>query len=81
MRLMINKKFGMNTWSDIIIMRDQRIKELEKRRNKAKELAKEKAAASSKMWKKIFKETINVLILAVVAGGIGYTLWYIAGRN
>ena len=33
---------------------DDGIKELEKRRNKAKELAKEKAAASSKMWKKIF---------------------------
>ena len=71
----------MNTLSDIIIKRDKRIKELEKRRNKAKELAKEKATASTKMWKKIFKESINVLILAVVAGGIGYTLWYIAGRN
>ena len=82
MRLMINKKFGMNTWSDILIMRDQRLKELEKRRNKAKELADEKARASAKMWKKIFKETLNVIILAVTAGGIGYTLWYIAdGKN
>ena len=39
MRIIINKKFGNNTWNDILIMRQQRIEELEKRRNKAKTMS------------------------------------------
>ena len=78
MRLIINKKFGPTTWDDILIMRKQRIEELKKRREKAKVLAREKAEANAKMWKKVFKETMNVVILIAVAGGIGYVLYYIA---
>ena len=81
MQLLVNKKFGANTWGDIIILRNQRIEELQKRRNKAKALAKERAEASAKRWKKVFKETFNIIILIAVLGGIGYTLWYIAERN
>lgn len=81
MRLIINKKFGPTTWDDILIMRKQRIEELEKKREKAKVLAREKAEANAKMWKKVFKETMNVVILIAVAGGIGYALYYIAERN
>ena len=81
MRIIINKKFGNNTWNDILIMRQQRIEELEKRRNKAKILAREKAEANSKMWKKVFKESLNVAILFLVAGGIIYGLIYMAERN
>ncbi len=80
MRMVVNKKFGRNTWNDIIIMRNQRIKELEKRRDKAKTLAKEKAKASAKRRKRIFKETFNVLILAGVGTGIGYTIWYLSEK-
>ena len=78
MRLIINKKFGPTTWDDILIMRKQRIEELEKRRDRAKVLARERAEASAKRWKRIFKETMNVVILIAVAGGIGYVLYYIA---
>ena len=81
MQLLINKKFGPNTWGDIIILREQRIEEMEKRREKAKVLARERAEASSKMWKKVFKETFNIVILASVLGGVGYALWYMAERN
>ena len=82
MQLLINKKFGANTWNDIIIMRKQRIEELEKKRHKLRYLAREKAAASAAMWKKIFKEAGNVLILVALAGG-GYALWYfeVFGRH
>ena len=78
MRLIINKKFGPTTWDDILIMRKQRIEELEKRREKAKVLARERAEANAKRWKRVFKETMNVVILIAVAGGIGYVLYYIA---
>ena len=66
------------TWDDILIMRKQRIEELEKRKDRAKVLARERAEASAKRWKRIFKETMNVVILIAVAGGIGYVLYYIA---
>jgi len=78
MRLIINKKFGPTTWDDILIMRKQRIEELEKKREKAKVLARERAEANAKRWKRVFKETMNVVILIAVAGGIGYVLYYIA---
>ncbi len=81
MQLLINKKFGANTWNDIIIMRQQRIEELEKKRHKLRHLAREKAAASAAMWKKIFKEGLNILILLSVLGGGAYVFWYISERN
>ena len=82
MQLLINKKFGANTWNDIIIMRKQRIEELEKKRHKLRYLAREKAAKTAAMWKKIFKEAGNVLILVALAGG-AYALWYfeVFGRH
>jgi hypothetical protein len=81
MRLMVNKKFGPNTWNDIMIMREVRIKELEKKRDKAKVLAREKAQEDLRKRKKFFKEVFNVLILVGVTTGIGYALYYIAAKN
>ena len=80
MQLLINKKFGANTWNDIIIMRQQRIEELDKKKHRLRYLAREKAAKTAKMWKRIFKEGFNVLILVAIGCG-AYALWYIAGRN
>ena len=81
MQLLINKKFGANTWNDIIIMRQQRIEELEKKRHRLRYLAREKAAKTAKMWRKIFKEGLNILILLAVLGGGAYVFWYISERN
>ena len=81
MRLLVNKKFGPNTWTDIMIMRQQRIDELEKKRNKAKVLAREAAAKAKLLRKKIVKETGNVGILIILGSGIVYTLIYLAERN
>ena len=81
MRLMVNKKFGPNTWTDIMIMRQQRIEELEKKRNKAKVLAREAAVRARLLRKKILKETGNVGILIILGSGIVYTLIYLAERN
>ena len=81
MQLMINKKFGANTWNDIMIMRQQRIEELEKKRNKAKVLAREAAVRARLLRKKILKETGNVGILIILGSGIVYTLIYLAERN
>jgi uncharacterized membrane protein (DUF106 family) len=64
-----------------MIMRELRIKELEKKRDKAKVLAIEKAKEDSRKRKKFFKEVFNVLILIGVITGIGYALYYIAGKN
>ena len=81
MRLMVNKKFGRNTLTDIMIMRQQRIEELEKKRNKAKVLAREAAVRARLLRKKILKETGNVGILIILGSGIVYTLIYLAERN
>ena len=81
MQLLINKKFGANTWNDIVIMRQQRIEELEKKRHRLRYLAREKAAKTAKMWRKIFKEGLNILILLAVLGGGAYVFWYISERN
>ena len=81
MQLLINKKFGANTWNDIVIMRQQRIEELEKKRHRLRYLAREKAAKTAKMWRKILKEGLNILILLAVLGGGAYVFWYISERN
>ena len=81
MQLMINKKFGANTWNDIMIMREQRIEELEKRRNKAKVLAKEKAEEDSRRRRKVFKEIMNIILVVGFTTGIGYALFFLASKN
>ena len=81
MKILINNKFGPSTWSDILIMRDQRIEELRQRREKAKVLEEERQRKREKFHKKILKETMNVLILLAAVGGIAYTLIYLVDKN
>ena len=81
MRRLINNKFGPSTWDDIMIMRQQRIEELELRRNKAKVLARERAEAKQKQLKKILKESLNVIALIVVGCGVFFTIMYLADQK
>lgn len=81
MQLLINRKFGANTWADIMIMRDQRIEELEKKRNKMKHLAKLKKEEDARLLKKFFKEAGNVIVLLGVVSGVGYFIWYLSERS
>ena len=80
MMILINKKFGPTTWADILIMRQQRIEELKKRKEKEKELLEEKLIKKQALHKKILKETMNFMILAIIGGGIVYILMYIMGK-
>ena len=81
MKILINKKFGPTTWSDILIMRQQRIEELRKRKEKEKVLEEERQRKREVFHRKILKEAMNVLILAIIGGGIFYTLIYIMDKN
>ena len=80
MMILINKKFGPTTWADILIMRQQRIEELKKRKEKEKELLEEKLIKKQALHKKILKETMNFMILAIIGGGIVYILMSIMGK-
>ena len=80
MQILINKKFGPTTWADILIMRQQRIEELKKRKEKEKELEEERLIKKQALHKKILKETMNFMILAIIGGGIVYILMYIMGK-
>ena len=80
MMILINKKFGPTTWADILIMRQQRIEELKKRKEKEKVLEEERLIKKQALHKKILKETMNFMILAIIGGGIVYILMYIMGK-
>ena len=81
MQLLINRKFGANTWNDIMIMRQQRIEELEKKRNKMKHLAKLKKEEDARLLKKFLKEATNVIVLLGVTSGVGYFIYYLSQRS
>ena len=80
MQILINKKFGPTTWADILIMRQQRIEELKKRKEKEKVLEEERLIKKQAMHKKILKETMNVMILGIIGTGIVYILMYIMDK-
>ncbi len=57
MRNMLNKRFGADTWNEIVELRKKRVKEAEERRKKQKELLKERKKESNIFWKKVLVET------------------------
>jgi len=80
MMLMLNRRFGPKTWSEILILRDQRIKEKEERDKKNKELAKKKAREDALKWDKYLKEFGKIIIvIGVVLGMYFYISWACKG--
>jgi hypothetical protein len=74
MMVMINKRFGHKTWSEILALRKQRIIERDKKNIRRKEAAKKKAKAEAIKWKKYGKEFMNVVVVLGAIGGMYYFL-------
>ena len=80
MMLMLNKRFGHNTWNEILILRNQRIKQKEERDKKNKELARKKAKEDAIKWDKYLKEFGKVIIVVVVIASMYfYISWACKG--
>ena len=80
MMIMINKRFGHKTWSEILALRKQRIIERDKENIRRMEAAKKKAKAEAIKWDKYLKEFGKFLILiAVVMGMYFYISWACKG--
>jgi len=68
---MLNRRFGPDTWDEIIALRKKRIEEFKKQQERQKELDKQHAEHTHDMWASIWKWTWQ---LTVVAFSI-LTLW------
>ena len=80
MMIMINKRFGHKTWSEILALRKQRIIERDKENIRRREAAKKKAKAEAIKWEKYAKEFGKLLIvLAVALGMYFYISWACKG--
>ncbi len=65
-KLMINRRFGRNTWNEILELREKRIEENKIKRKKAKEAFKEHQEAQREFWGKVWLFTWQSFV--VVAG-------------
>tara|TARA_R100001086_G_C11772497_1_gene241247 strand:+ start:231 stop:785 length:555 start_codon:yes stop_codon:yes gene_type:complete len=80
MMIMINKRFGHKTWSEILALRKQRIIERDKENIRRKEAAKKKAKAEAIKWEKYAKEFGKfIVIIAVGIGMYFYISWACKG--
>ena len=75
MSLLLNSRFGADTWSTIMKTRMERLKEREEKLKKQKQLAKEQAWENKRKWKKIGEESGK---LAIIAGVIVAMYFYIS---
>ena len=79
-KILLNKRFGSNTWSTIMKTRMERLKVKEEREKIEKELAKERAWENKKRFKKIITESYKVLIILGIIGGMYfYISWACKG--
>ena len=76
MSLMLNKRFGADTWTTIIKTRQERIKERDERLKQQAQEAKEIAWENKKKWKKIIEESGKFGIIIVVVLGMYFFISY-----
>jgi len=71
MKNMLNKRFGMGTWDEIIELRKQRIEEAKKARERAKQIAEAQIEHQHHVWKEIWKWTwqLSTVVFSIL------TLW------
>ena len=74
MSLMLNARFGADTWTTILKTRQERIKERDERLKRQAEEAKDRAYENRKKFKKALEELGKLLIIMGVALGM---YWYI----
>ena len=75
MSLMLNARFGADTWTTILKTRQERIKERDERLKRQAEEAKDRAYENRKKFKKALQEFGKLLIIIGVALGM---YWYIS---
>jgi hypothetical protein len=78
MAKMLNRRFGPDTWNEILDLRDERKKENKIKRKKAKEKFLEKQERTRILTKKILSWTWQTLLVISVTAGIWITLSYLA---
>lgn len=76
MSLMLNKRFGADTWTTIIKTRQERIKERDERLKQQAQDAKEIAWENKKKWKKIGEESGKFGIIIVIVLGMYFFISY-----
>ena len=71
MRNMLNKRFGIETWSEIIELRKKRIKELKEAQEKAAQIAKANAISNKNLLKEVWKWTWQLMTIV----GMVFVVW------
>ena len=71
MRNMLNKRFGADTWNEIIELRKRRIKELKEAQEKAVQIAKANAITNKNLLKEIWKWTWQIMTIV----GMVFIVW------
>ena len=77
MQRMLNKRFGPDTWDEIIDLREKRKKENKIKRAKAKEDFLEKQAITRKRTMYWLQQAGNTLLLVSCAAGVWWWLSYL----
>lgn len=72
----IDKKWGANTWTQILDQRQHLLKEKKEAAKVAKEKALQKKADDKIFWHKVLVESAKVVFLLLVISGIGWFLYY-----
>ena len=76
MRNMLNKRFGISTWDEIIELRKKRIKELREAQERAREVARANAVLNKNLLKEIWKWTWQICVIfgfmIIVWGWLSY---------
>ena len=75
MRKMLNRRFGPDTWEDILELREERQKTNKIKRKKAKEKYLAKREHDRVLYKKIFKGVWQTI---VVSGAVGGLIWWLS---
>ena len=71
MRNMLNKRFGIETWNEIIELRKKRIKELKEAQEKAAQIAKANAISNKNLLKEVWKWTWQLMTIV----GMVFVVW------
>jgi hypothetical protein len=78
MKRMLNKRFGPDTWIDIVELREKRMAENKVKREKAKVKFLEDREIKRKKTIKILEWLMNASILIITLGGFALFLRYLA---
>ena len=78
MKNMLNKRFGFDTWDEILELRKKRIEEVAERKKRQINKVRESQEKSKKFWGKLLLETGKIVGIVVFVLSI---YWYIATHS